>query len=44
MKGEPKHLRYCYPMSEWLANGARDEDPGGLWFALREDAWMPPGS
>lgn len=20
---------------EWLANGARDEDPGGLWFALR---------
>jgi hypothetical protein len=29
---------------EWLANGAKDEDPGGLWFALREDAWMPPGS
>jgi hypothetical protein len=25
-------------------NGAKDEDPGGLWFALREDAWMPPGS
>ena len=21
---------------EWLANGARDEDPGGLWFALAE--------
>jgi hypothetical protein len=20
---------------EWLANGAKDEDPGGLWFALR---------
>lgn len=19
---------------EWLANGAKDEDPGGLWFAL----------
>ena len=19
---------------EWLANGAQDEDPGGLWFAL----------
>jgi len=28
---------------EWLANGAKDEDPGGLWFALREHAWMPPG-
>ncbi|MBF9233441.1 hypothetical protein [Microvirga alba] len=28
---------------EWLANGARDEDPGGLWFALREYVWMPPG-
>jgi hypothetical protein len=27
---------------EWLANGAKDEDPGGLWFALREDAWSPP--
>jgi hypothetical protein len=27
---------------EWLANGAKDEDPGGLWFALREDAWFPP--
>ncbi|WP_114945730.1 hypothetical protein [Microvirga calopogonii] len=27
---------------EWLANGAKDEDPGGLWFALREYAWMPP--
>jgi hypothetical protein len=21
---------------EWLANGAQDEDPGGLWFALPE--------
>ena len=30
-------------MREWLTNGAQDEDPGGLWFALREDAWMPPG-
>ena len=29
---------------EWLANGAKDEDPGGLWFALREDAWFPSGS
>ena len=28
---------------EWLANGAKDEDPGGLWFALREYAWTPPG-
>lgn len=28
---------------EWLANGAKNEDPGGLWFALREKAWMPPG-
>lgn len=27
---------------EWLANGARDEDPGGLWFARRERAWFPP--
>lgn len=27
---------------EWLGNGAKDEDPGGLWFALREDAWSPP--
>ncbi|MBA1157872.1 hypothetical protein [Microvirga mediterraneensis] len=27
---------------EWLANGAKDEDPGGLWFALREYAWTPP--
>lgn len=27
---------------EWLANGAQDEDPGGLWFALAEDAWAPP--
>ena len=27
---------------EWLANGARDEDPGGLWFALKEHAWTPP--
>ena len=27
---------------EWLANGAKDENPGGLWFALREDAWFPP--
>lgn len=23
-------------VAEWLANGARDEDPGGLWFALPE--------
>ena len=23
---------------EWLANGAKNENPGGLWFALREDA------
>jgi hypothetical protein len=23
-------------MREWLANGAQDEDPGGLWFALPE--------
>lgn len=28
---------------EWLANGAKDEDPGGLWFALREYAWTPRG-
>ncbi|MGO4572281.1 hypothetical protein [Microvirga sp. 2TAF3] len=28
---------------EWLANGAKDEDPGGLWFALKEYAWTPPG-
>lgn len=21
---------------EWLAHGAKDEDPGGLWFALPE--------
>jgi hypothetical protein len=27
---------------EWLANGARDEDPGGLWFALPQYAWTPP--
>ncbi|MBA1155872.1 hypothetical protein [Microvirga mediterraneensis] len=27
---------------EWLANGAKDEDPGGLWFARRERAWFPP--
>ena len=27
---------------EWLANGAQNEDPGGLWFALAEDAWAPP--
>ena len=27
---------------EWLANGAQDEDPGGLWFALPETAWVPP--
>jgi hypothetical protein len=29
---------------EWLANGGKDEDPGGLWFALREYTWFPPGS
>ena len=22
-------------VQEWLANGAKDEDPGGLWFAIR---------
>ena len=27
---------------EWLANGAPNEDPGGLWFALPEHAWAPP--
>lgn len=27
---------------EWLANGAKNEDPGGLWFALSENAWTPP--
>jgi hypothetical protein len=27
---------------EWLANGAKDEDPGGLWFALPQYAWTPP--
>jgi len=27
---------------EWLANGARDEDPGGLWFVLPQYAWTPP--
>jgi len=27
---------------EWLANGATNEDPGGLWFARRERAWFPP--
>lgn len=27
---------------EWLANGAKDEDPGGLWFALKKYAWTPP--
>jgi hypothetical protein len=26
---------------EWLANGAGDEDPGGLWFARAESAWTP---
>ncbi|WP_262270577.1 hypothetical protein [Microvirga yunnanensis] len=26
----------------WLANGAQDEDPGGLWVSLTEDAWAPP--
>ena len=29
-------------MREWLANGAGDEDPGGLWFTLPENAWTPP--
>jgi hypothetical protein len=28
---------------EWLANGAQDEDPGGLWFARPGTAWTPPG-
>jgi hypothetical protein len=27
---------------EWLANGAKNEDPGGLWFALPQYAWTPP--
>ena len=27
---------------EWLANGAQDEDPGGLWFALPQYAWTQP--
>ena len=27
---------------EWLANGAQDEDPGGLWFAMPQYAWTPP--
>ena len=26
---------------EWLANGARNEDPGGLWFALRAGSVVP---
>jgi len=30
-------------LREWLANGAQDEDPGGLWFARPETAWTPPG-
>jgi hypothetical protein len=29
-------------LREWIANGMRDEDPGGLWFVLPEHAWMPP--
>jgi len=29
-------------VAEWLAKGAKNENPGGLWFALREDAWTPP--
>ena len=28
-------------MREWLAQGCTDEDPW-LWFALPENAWMPP--
>ena len=27
---------------EWLANGAQNGDPGGLWFALPQYAWTPP--
>ena len=27
---------------EGPANGAQDEDPGGLWFALPQYAWTPP--
>jgi hypothetical protein len=27
---------------EWLANGAKDDDPGGLWSALPQYAWAPP--
>ena len=30
-------------LREWLANGAQDEDPDGLWFARPETAWTPPG-
>ncbi|HEY8564724.1 MAG TPA: hypothetical protein VIL65_04435 [Beijerinckiaceae bacterium] len=26
---------------EWLSNGARDEDPGGLWFALPDHPGTP---
>jgi hypothetical protein len=29
-------------VSELRANGAQDEDPGGLWFALPQYAWTPP--
>lgn len=28
-------------LQEWLANGAKDEDPGGLWFALPDAYWVP---
>jgi hypothetical protein len=27
---------------EWLADEAQNEDPGGLWFSLPEDAWTLP--
>lgn len=28
-------------LQEWLSNGARDEYPGGLWFALPDVYWLP---
>ncbi len=29
-------------IAEWLANGSPNDDPGGLWFALPQWAWLPP--
>jgi hypothetical protein len=29
-------------VAEWLAKGAQNEDPGGLWFSLPQYAWTPP--